>query len=968
MPRTVPTRYHGAMNPGITYLAPADDALAMLAERLLTDHAARLPLLDGITVLLPDPEAAPRLRRLLLDGAAASGHQALLGPHILTLAEWLDDIAPGRPVISDHGRELMLVEALREHRHLFGHGNLWSLADSLLDLFDELTLNRIGLPATLEEFRQRLITGYGPDSRALGALTLEAKVIHTLWQAWHAQMEARGLVDAPSATLLRLAASLDHLREPVYLAGFSRCNRAEAEWLHTLLGRAQARLFLQGDTPLRAVLTAGESPPRDDTPYTMLLDQALYPQATPLAERARAFAAAHPVSPAGGRLFLHAADGAEQEARAVDLQVRRWLLAGCESIAIITENRRLARRVRALLERAGVALQDAAGWALSTTSAAATLERWLQCVEEDFPYRAMLDLLKSPFIFTGEERAAHLNDVYRLEQGVVLQGNIGRGLERYRRQLRERRRLLPEEMAPEFERIAALLDRLDHAATPLRLLSAHPQRPDRLLSALHETLQRLGLAAGFSQDAAGTRLLQELEAMAAAVEDDTPPLAWTEFRAWLGRTLERYNFRPPVSGGRVQLMGLEQCRLGRFDAIVIAAAEREYLPGAAAPSPFFNEAVRRELGLPTAEERRLDRLQQFRRLLEAAPRVLLTLRRQQDGEDILPSPWVEALRAFHRLAWGDELADPQLAAWLHDEASEVFRCDTAGLPPPTAQASPALPAAMLPKTLSASGYQQLIDCPYQFFAARGLGLAPPEAIREALEKADYGERVHRSLQAFHHGVPGLPGPFGRVLIAANRDEAEALLRSIAGQVFDDDVAGNLLHRGWLLRWQALIPAYIDWQLQREQEGWRVEQAEVTLRCEDWLAGLTLKGRIDRMDRGPDGRAIIDYKTGSVPGAEDVEQGEAVQLPFYAMLAGEGIAQVEYVALDQHTGVTARATLSGTELAALRDANAERLRTLYDEIAAGRSLPAWGDSQTCRWCDMAGVCRRDLCEDVAAPST
>jgi len=950
------------MDAAITPLAPAVDALALLAGRLLDEQAARLPLLDGVTVLLPDAETAPRLRRLLLEGAAARGHTALLGPRILTMAEWLGGIPLQQAVISDHGRELMLVEALREHHHLFGHGNLWSLADSLLDLFDELTLNRIGLPPTLDEFRRRLIAGYGPDSRALGALTLEARVVHTLWQAWHAQMEARGVIDGPSATLLRLRAGLERDAGPLYLAGFSRGNRAETEWLRVLLTQGRARLFLAADTPLwTALLLAPQA--SVSTPYAALLDQTLYPRTTPLAERARAFAAAHPASPAAGRLVIHAADGAEQEARAVELQVRRWLLDGCETIAVVTENRRLARRVRALLERAGVALQDAAGWALSTTSAAATLERWLQCVEEDFPYQAMLDLLKSPFVFAGAERAARLNDVYRLEQGIVLQGNIGRGLDRYRRQLRERQYLLPPEMAPELERVAELLNRLEHAATPLRLLSAHPQRPDRLLSALHETLQRLGLADNLAQDAAGTRLLQELEAMAAAVTADTAPLAWREFRAWLGRTLERHNFRPPVSGGRVQLMGLEQSRLGRFDAIVIAGAEREYLPGAAGPSPFFNEAVRRELGLPTAEERRQDRLHLFRRLLEAAPRVLITLRRQQDGEDILPSPWVEALRAFHHLAWRDELADPVLAAWLRDPASEVFRCDTAELPAVAAPARPALPAALLPKTISASGYQQLIDCPYQFFAARGLGLAPPEAIREALEKADYGERVHRSLQAFHHGLPGLPGPFGRVITAANRDEAEALLRAIAEQVFADDVAGNLLHRGWLLRWQAVIPRYIKWELEREQQGWRVHQAEITLRREDWLPGLTLKGRIDRLDRGPDGQGIVDYKTGTVPKDAEVHEGEAVQLPFYALLSDEAIVQAEYAAFDADK-VSARATLTAAELTALRDANAHRLRTLYEEIAAGHPLPAWGDSRTCRRCDMAGVCRRDMCADPA----
>src|SRR5690606_5726489 len=91
------------------------------------------------------------------------------------------------------------------------------------------------------------------------------------------------------------------------------------------------------------------------------------------------------------------ADDAEHEARAVDLQIRRWWLAGHRRIALVTEDRKLARRVRALLARAGLALNDTVGWALSTTSAAAALERWLEAVEESFRASPLLDVLKSPF-------------------------------------------------------------------------------------------------------------------------------------------------------------------------------------------------------------------------------------------------------------------------------------------------------------------------------------------------------------------------------------------------------------------------------------------------------------------------------------------------------------------------------------------------------------------------------------------
>src|SRR3569623_3451598 len=57
------------------------------------------------------------------------------------------------------------------------------------------------------------------------------------------------------------------------------------------------------------------------------------------AVRAQRFAAQHPVRPATPHLELLRTAGAEDEARAVDIQVRRWLLAGRRRVAIVTEDR-----------------------------------------------------------------------------------------------------------------------------------------------------------------------------------------------------------------------------------------------------------------------------------------------------------------------------------------------------------------------------------------------------------------------------------------------------------------------------------------------------------------------------------------------------------------------------------------------------------------------------------------------------
>jgi ATP-dependent helicase/nuclease subunit B len=660
------------------------------------------------------------------------------------------------------------------------------------------------------------------------------------------------------------------------------------------------------------------------------------------------------------RLLVYAAPHAEAEARAVDIQVRRWLLQGKQRIAIVTEDRRLARRVRALLERADIALYDTGGWALSTTAAAAALERWLEALEEDFAYQPLTDLLKSPFVFPLNDRHDLLAAVYRFEQDLVIHENIPRNLQRYRRHLAYRRERWPPAAGAAVQ---TMLDDLETAAKPLLplLRGEHPQAPQRYLDALEESLRRLGLMETFARDEAGERILQELLNMRQALAGRRIKMRWREFHTWLGRTLERYNFQPPTASSPVQLLGLEKSALADYDALIIAGATAQHLPGAGEPSPFFNEAVRRELGLPGFQQRYDSRFYYFRCLLQAAPQVLITARQEENAEPVPVSPWLEALQSFHHFAYGTPLSDDGLAALVDHPAAQVIRGDAAPPPTPKSMPAPRIPPALLPDKLSANAYQQIVDCPYQFFAARILRLSAPETVREALEKSDFGQRIHLALHAFHSGAEGYPGPFQETLNAANRDAAVRCLEEISRAVFAKDLEDNFMHRGWLLRWRQAIPEYIDWQTEREQ-SWHVVGTEIAV--ESQREGLTLRGRIDRLDRGDAGIGIVDYKTGATPHPDEVSSGEEVQLPFYVMLADEPVQRVEYLSLDSRR-FGSRAVLEGETLHELVAQNDERLRAVMNQLANGAPVPAWGDDRTCRYCAMAGLCRRAVWRETAS---
>ena len=98
-------------------------------------------------------------------------------------------------------------------------------------------------------------------------------------------------------------------------------------------------------------LAAGSELSPDGDPAARCLDAVFDTGSMAPRERARQFRDTQPDSPLLGRLAVFAANSPEQEARAIDLQVRQWLLDGRQPVGIVTEDRRLARRVRALLER-----------------------------------------------------------------------------------------------------------------------------------------------------------------------------------------------------------------------------------------------------------------------------------------------------------------------------------------------------------------------------------------------------------------------------------------------------------------------------------------------------------------------------------------------------------------------------------------------------------------------------------------
>jgi ATP-dependent helicase/nuclease subunit B len=114
----------------------------------------------------------------------------------------------------------------------------------------------------------------------------------------------------------------------------------------------------------------------------------------------------------------------------------------------------------------------------------------------------------------------------------------------------------------------------------------------------------------------------------------------------------------------------------------------------------------------------------------------------------------------------------------------------------------------------------------------------------------------------------------------------AKLRTRAELLLKDDAIHPMLRALWAPR---LLEA-IDWIAAMEREnqaaGRRPLAAEV--KGETALAGVTVHGRADRIDRLADGAlAIIDYKTGAPPTQKAVDAGFALQLGLLGLIGRAG---------------------------------------------------------------------------------
>ena len=928
-----------------------------LATKILLEQKEKLPDLTDTCIFLPNAQAVQQMRQSMVN----ISQQTLLGGFIGSLPQWLNEnISPvdlSKKHIDQSARQLLLIEALKQHSNLFATENHWQICDSLLELFDELSLSQHQwLHEATPVWIEKLQTAY-QTNKDIAHLNQEAKIIQTLWQAWQQQLDSMQLEDDTGTLKQRLLADIPNSfkNKHFYIVGLEQFTPLELAWCEQLSSIAQVTKITH-ETSLESdsAINSGTI-----TNHELHLLKSIYSQDNAFYERTKE----HKNNTENtflNHIKLYDAQSAEQETQAVDLKVRMSLLCGNDNIAVVTENRKLARRLRALLERTNVNIQDTAGWALATTSAATVLERWLECIEQDFAYQPLLDLLKSPFFCSEEYFNEHLNLVYRFEQDIVLHENIANDIQRFKKAIKNRAERLNIKNTSTADQLLSLLDKIESASSKLITLfqSTQVSTPEVWINHFIDSIKKLGIYQQLSTDIAGQRVQEELEKLAHAYHSANPDMNWLDLRTWIGSTLEREQFKPQSQISTVKIMNLQQAQYCHFDTLIIAGANMKSFPGSVSQHPFFNQSVRQALQLKNWHQKKENSFNQFQQLLLSSKDILITWQAEQNGEWIQASPWVNSLQNFSQFSFKQSLRDNHLETLLNklkpvtDYSEDLIKNISI-----VEQASPSINLELIPTEFSASRHQRLIDCPYKFFAADALKLKPLEQISQELLKSEYGEKVHTILHAFHQKCNDMPPPFTAPLTKSNKAQAMAHIENLSQIIFNAQSEDSIQHRGWFDRWMNTAESYIDWQIQRQLE-WNIYKLE-EMSEQPLNESTKLVGRLDRIDKRDDSYSIIDYKTGSPAKQKDIDLAENIQLTSYAALM-EDVCNVIYLKLDK--GETKQTgTLEGDALSSLKSDVLARLETVISEIRTSNPLPSWGDTQACGYCDMSGLCRKQMWE-------
>jgi ATP-dependent helicase/nuclease subunit B len=611
---------------------------------------------------------------------------------------------------------------------------------------------------------------------------------------------------------------------------------------------------------------------------------------------------------------------AQEEAVTIALLLRRQLETPAATAALVTPDRELARRVAVELRRWGIEIDDSAGMPLNRTPPGVFLRLVLDLAASQLAPVPLLAALKHPLASAELAPVAFRELARRLEQ-AILGPRPGPGFAGLAAALAGESPALRRFTDRLRACLGALTELLVADAVPLsRVVVAHIEAAERLAASETETG-----SARLWRDAAGEAAARFCHELIEAARDFSP-LPGRHYPA-LFESLAAGTVVRPAFGRhpRLAIWGLVEARLQQADLVVLGGLNEGGWPPSAEHDPWMSRQMRREFGLAVPERAIGIAAHDFAQAL-GAPQVALTRAARSEGVPTVPSRWLLRLDAVLQAAGLGGALGPddavRRAVELIDRA-EAYR----PLPPP----EPRPPVVTRPRQLSVTQIETWLRDPYAVYARHILGLKALKELDADPGRTELGTVIHRTLDQFFRRFPqNLPEDAEEHLLQIGREEFGPLLSRPGAWGFWWPRFTRIA--GWLITQERTRRFGIVESFSEREGSWTLDRRG---------GPFTIIAKADRIDCLTEGGfQLVDYKTGSIPPAKQVQTGFAPQLPLEgAILRSGGFKGIgaalptalEYWRLNGGEPAGQRCPIDAGDLGALIDRVVARVEALIDRF-------------------------------------
>ncbi len=584
-----------------------------------------------------------------------------------------------------------------------------------------------------------------------------------------------------------------------------------------------------------------------------------------------------------GVCLIEARDERE-EALALAIAMREAIETPGETTALVTPDRQLARRVRAELLRWDVAAADSAGEPLAAKPIGVFARLTIACAASKMAAPDLAALFAHPLLRLGlslldiERRAALLEigllrSQHASDLASCLTGEPDALITRAREDVKSPfahpvKQGISEK---EWDDLRDLLVRLGAQFAPLLNLRGEVTL-DRWVAAHRETIEAI---ASTADDDGDREALDTLFDQLAQNAQDRMTFDAESYRLFFAAVAGEVHLRGAAPAHpRLQILGLLEARLIDTGVILLAGLDETVWPPQARTDAFLNRPMRAALGLTPPECKLGQTAHDFAQAM-GKRKVILSRARKRKGAPTVASRFLQRMAALGGKTW--ETCRERGEFYLHlareiDLPREVT--------PPGERPLPRPKVELRPKHLSVTQIETLRRDPYALYAEKILRLKALDPLGGADGLAEFGSVMHAALERFVKAYPAGSLPAGA------RDELRALLRQGFDRQLQDPAFAALI---WP-RLEASISFYLAFEERRRDRIKTIKteaKGELEIDLEDGSV-FRLRARADRIELNKDGTVtLVDYKTGTLPGTNEINVGFAPQLTLEAAMCVRG---------------------------------------------------------------------------------